>query len=230
MAPGRPPELQIQSARGHRVPPPVGMLDPAQRVRILHALANHELQAVELFAWAVVAFPDAPMAFRRGLVAIIRDEQRHLRLYMERIAAHGRSFGDIPVTGHFWNNIADIHTPLQFLCTMGLTFENANLDFANEYAKLATRAGDNQTAEVLARVHQDEIRHVHFAWTWLAKLKSRHLSSWDAYLANVTWPLGPHRARGKEFDIASRQAAGLDNDFIERLQHTEARRPGGAKR
>jgi IS4 transposase len=27
------------------------MRDPAQRARILHALANHELQAAELFAW-----------------------------------------------------------------------------------------------------------------------------------------------------------------------------------
>ena len=30
------------------------MRDPAQRARILHALANHELQAIELFAWALL--------------------------------------------------------------------------------------------------------------------------------------------------------------------------------
>jgi len=36
-----------------------------------HALANHELQAIELFAWAVLAFPDTPIAFRRGLIAIL---------------------------------------------------------------------------------------------------------------------------------------------------------------
>ena len=75
------------------MPPIAGMRDPAQRARILHALANHELQAIELFAWALLAFPDAPLAFRRGLVAILADEQRHLALYMRaaRRARRARS-------------------------------------------------------------------------------------------------------------------------------------------
>ncbi len=77
-APGRPANLAIVPGRNARVPPIAGMPDPNQRARILHALANHELQAIELFAWALLAFPDAPTAFRRGLVAILADEQRHL--------------------------------------------------------------------------------------------------------------------------------------------------------
>ena len=54
-APGRPANLAIVPGRSARVPPIEGMRDPAQRARILHALANHELQAIELFAWAVLA-------------------------------------------------------------------------------------------------------------------------------------------------------------------------------
>ncbi|MFI0609018.1 MAG: hypothetical protein ACH37Z_14170, partial [Anaerolineae bacterium] len=49
MAPGRPAELRIQPGRAvKRLPRLEGMRDPRQRGRILHALANHELQAVEL--------------------------------------------------------------------------------------------------------------------------------------------------------------------------------------
>src|SRR5690606_12474990 len=73
-APGRPENLAIVPGRAARVPPIAGMRDPAQRARILHALANHELQAIELFAWALLAYPDAPIAFRRGVVAILADE------------------------------------------------------------------------------------------------------------------------------------------------------------
>src|ERR1700712_389018 len=69
-APGRPANLPIVPGRQTRVPPLAGMPDPSQRARILHALANHELQAIELFAWAVLAYPQAPAAFRRGLIAI----------------------------------------------------------------------------------------------------------------------------------------------------------------
>src|SRR4029079_5018404 len=84
-APGRPATLQIVPGPAARVPPIAGMRDPAQRVRILHALANHELQAIELFAWALLAFPDAPIAFRRGLVAILAPESWHFVSRLQRL-------------------------------------------------------------------------------------------------------------------------------------------------
>ena len=40
---------------------------------------------------------------------------------------------------------------------MGLTFENANLDFAGDYAAAARACGDDATAAVLDQVHADEI-------------------------------------------------------------------------
>ena len=228
-APGRPAPLAITDARKVIVPPLEGMHDPAQRARILHALANHELQAIELFAWALLAFPDAPRAYRAGLVGVLADEQRHFALYRERLAAHGVGFGDHPVTGHFWGKLDHLATPLGFACAMGLTFENANLDFAGEYMAAARAAGDDATADVLARVHADEIRHVRFGWIWLGKLGGGR-DPWQVYIETVTAPLGPQRARGASFDEDARRRAGLSDEFIARLAATPARRPGGAPR
>jgi uncharacterized ferritin-like protein (DUF455 family) len=216
-APGRPPELTITAVRAARVPPLAGMRDPAQRARILHALANHELQAVELFAWALLAYPDAPHPFRQGLVAILADEQRHFALYAERLAALHTRFGAHPVTGHFWNKLDHLPTPLAFVCTMALTFENANLDFAADYAAAARAAGDPATAATLERVHADEIRHVHFGWVWLRRLAAPDADPWQTYVANTRYPLGARRARGPHFDRAARERAGLSPDFIEKL-------------
>jgi uncharacterized ferritin-like protein (DUF455 family) len=230
-APGRPAELAIVPGRAARVPPIAGMRDPAQRARILHALANHELQAIELFAWALLAFPDAPLAYRRGLVAILADEQRHLALYQERLAAHGVAFGDHPVTGHFWNKLDHLSSPVAFACAMGLTFEHANLDFAGDYARAARAAGDVATADVLDRVHADEIAHVHFGVTWLEKLAGvAGEALWPAYLAHVRPPLGPHRARGATLDREARRRAGLPESFIDELDAIAAKRPGGGAR
>jgi uncharacterized ferritin-like protein (DUF455 family) len=228
-APGRPATLAIVPGRHAKVPPLAGMRDPAQRARILHALANHELQAIELFAWALLAFPEAPPAFRRGLVAILADEQRHLALYCERLAAHGVAFGDLPVTGHFWNKLDHLETPLAFVCAMGLTFENANLDFAGEYAAAARACGDDATATVLERVHEDEIAHVHFGYVWLRRLSPED-DAWRAYNANVKFPLGPRRARGATFDREARRRAGFDDGFIEALAATDPKRPSGEPR
>jgi uncharacterized ferritin-like protein (DUF455 family) len=228
-APGRPPELAIVPGRHARVPPIAGMRDPAQRVRIVHALANHELQAIELFAWALLAFPDAPVAFRRGLVAILADEQRHFGLYAARLAAHGASFGDHPVTGHFWNKLDHLTGPLEFVCAMGLTFEAANLDFAGDYAAAARACGDVATADALDRVHADEIAHVHFGWTWMRRLAGDE-DPWSVYTSHVKAPLGPARARGARLDREARRRAGFDEAFIARLDEVAPKRPSGQPR
>ena len=227
-APARPHELRVQPARAGRVPPVSGMHDREQRARILHALANHELQAVELFAWALLAFPDAPIRFRRGLAVILGEEQRHMQLYMDRLAALGHRMGDWPVTGHFWNHLGQFSSPVHFVCVMGLTFENANLDFAQEYAVAARAVGDPDTAAVLEAVHRDEIRHVRFAWRWLRRWRGE--SAWQAYLDSVAPPLGPGRARGREMCVDSRRAAGLDDEFIDGLLAAAPTRPSGAPR
>jgi uncharacterized ferritin-like protein (DUF455 family) len=226
--PGRPAELAIASARRVRTPPIEGMRDPAQRARILHALANHELQAIELFAWALLAYPDAPAAFRRGLVAILAEEQLHFGLYADRLAALGVRFGDHPVTGHFWNKLEPLVGPLEFSCAMGLTFEHANLDFAGEYAIAARACGDVATAEVLDRVHADEIGHVHFAWVWMNRLAAG--DPWQIYNAHVAPPLGPHRARGARLDRDARKKAGISDAFIAELEAIVPKRPSGESR
>ena len=229
-APGRPAELAIASARRVKTPPIAGMRDPAQRARIIHALANHELQAIELFAWALLAYPDAPLAFRRGLVAILAEEQLHFGLYVARLDALGVQFGDIAVTGHFWNQLEPLAGPLEFACAMGLTFEQANLDFAGDYAAAARACGDVATADVLDRVHADEIGHVHFGWVWMNRLAAQGRDPWQVYIAHVKPPLGPHRARGARLDRDARKRAGISDAFIAELDAIGAKRPSGEPR
>lgn len=219
--PGRPPHLRIVAAPKVKAPPLEGFGDPKQRPRILSSLANHELQAAELFAWALLAFPDAPAEFRRGLLRILDDEQRHTRMYLARLEAHGARFGDFPLHGYFWSKVDSLTTPLRFLCAMSLTFENANLDHTVDYAAAARKAKDTKTAAVIEQVHRDEVEHVRFGWTWLARFKEEDQSAWEAFGANLTWPLRPAKARGKRFYREGRVAAGLDDEFIARLKHSE---------
>ena len=227
--PVRPAGLEIVPGASPKVPRPEGMCDPKQRPRILHALANHELQAAELFAWAILAFPDAPKTFRQGLMKILDDEQRHCRMYLARLAEMGASFGDYPVSGLFWRRVPEIDSPLAFVCTMGLTFENANLDFSIEHVEAARANGDEKTARVLEEVHDDEVAHVAFAWHWMRAFKDAGVGDWDAFVA-----AGPkhaaERARGATFDRAGRERAGLDPAFIERLEATRPTAPGGRPR
>ncbi len=220
MAPGRPPRLRIRPGREvKRLPRLDGMRDPRQRGRILHALANHELQAAELYAWAILAYPRAPSAFRQDLLRILAEEQRHARMYISRLADCGLEFGDHAVTGYFWHKTPGLREhPLRFVCAMALTFENANLDHTLDLEAAALAAGDLATAAVIRRVRRDEVGHVAFGWRWLTVMRDPGQSMWEAYLEQVHWPLRPALARGRQFNRADRLAAGLDDAFIRRLE------------
>jgi uncharacterized ferritin-like protein (DUF455 family) len=103
---------------------------------------------------------------------------------------------------------------------MSLTFENANLDHTTEYAAAARAAGDEKTAAVIDRVHRDEVEHVRFGWTWLDRFREEGETLWDAFRASLTWPLRPAKARGARFHREGREAAGLDPEFIRRLEES----------
>ncbi len=192
------------------------------RVRCLHTFANHELMAVELMAWALLAFPEADRRFRMGLANILLEEQGHFALYAQRIEELGARFGDLPLNDHFWRAAGEITNPLEWVCTMHLTFEQANLDHAPYFGKLFSEVEDYDSADLMERIFEDEQRHVHFGSRWLKHYQPEEKSLFEAFVDNCTPSHRPSRARGPEFQIEARQRSGLDEDFIRSLQAWEA--------
>lgn len=219
-SPARPPELQIASKKARKkkgMPHPDALHDPEMRVRCLHTFANHELMALELMAWALLAYPDAPAPFRRGLAWLIQEEQLHLALYMERIEANGARFGDLPVNDHFWRIAPLLDTPLKWVCAMNLSFEQANLDHAPVFARHFERFGDMESAALMERIVEDEIKHVGFGVRWLKHFSDGDLDDFDVFLDNLNAYMGPERARGDQINREARLRAGLSEEFIARL-------------
>lgn len=204
------------ATQGERLPKLSALRDPAARAACLSRFAHHELCAVELFAWALLAFPALPAGVRRGFLQALVEEQLHCRLYLERLAAHGVRFGGLPLSDYFWKHVPAIagaaQPPLAFLCAMGLTLEQANLDFTLLYRDAFRAAGDEETARVLQRVHDDEIGHVKLAVTWVRKLAGQ--SDVEAYLAHAPFPFSLARAKARRFDASSRRKAALSDEMI----------------
>ena len=219
-SPGRPDGLRMAGAGERAALPSERELEREEpRAVLLHFFANHELLATELMALALLRFPDAPRAFRQGLVQTLRDEQAHTRLYMERMARAGIRFGDLPVNGFFWRHVAGMESPLDYVSRLSLTFEQANLDYAKHYGAVFAGHGDEDTAALLTTIYEDEISHVGYGLRWLRKWKEAGESDWDAWRRQLVFPLGPGRARGTvPFNAEGRRRAGLDPDFIGSLE------------
>lgn len=222
--PGRPEALRPRSANETRtkMPSTEQLGDEDQRSVLLHFFCNHELLAVELMALALLKFPDAPDSFRRGLLHTLQEEQEHTRLYLDRMAATGTHFGDHSLSGMIWDHIATMTSPIEYVSRLSLTFEQSNLDYALHYSQAFAKVGDETTSGLLARIYKDEIAHVGYGLKWLRRFKQEQESDWDAWHQSLLRPLSPVRAKAPEgsvpFNVEGRQRAGLDQDFISRLQ------------
>jgi len=215
--PAREPGLAMDSGAG-ALPRPRELAVPEARALCLARFAHHELMAAELFAWALLRWPGLPSDLRRAWVGVLSDEQRHCRLYLGRLSAHGYDLGAFPRSDYFWKQApaiaASAHGPRAFLCGMGLTLEQANLDFSLVYRDAFRAAGDEASARICQRVHDDEVGHVRLAASWLRRLGDPHASDVERYTEAVPFPLSAARAKGRRFDAQARRRAGLSEDFI----------------
>lgn len=215
--PGRPAHLR-PSERRLPFPAAAALRAPRAQGEVLHFFANHELLAIELMAAMILRFPDAPAAFRRGLLATLAEEQAHLAAYLAAMDKLGVSLGDVPVNAFFWRCLAHVTDPLAYVAGMGLVFEQANLDHALAWRDRFTEAGAPELAALLQRVHDDEVGHVRFGLHWFDRWRDPREDRMVALERALPEPLSPARARGEPFVAESRRLAGLDDGFIEALR------------
>lgn len=226
--PHRDPGLRMRGGR-EKLPRPGELTEAASRRLCLARFAHHELMAVEYFAWAFLRWPELPPPLRRGFLSALADEQRHCRLYLDRLAALGGDFDGDDHSDYFWRHAPAIAAspagPAAFLAAMGLTLEQANLDFTLTYRDGFAAAGDAESAAICQTVHDDEIVHVALAASWIGRIarpasdpEQRPTSDLDHYLAAVPFPLAASRAKGKRFEVGPRARAGLSPAFIEHVR------------
>ncbi|AKT37922.1 ferritin-like domain-containing protein [Chondromyces crocatus] len=236
--PGRPAALQI-TARAPKSPGPEALRTPARRAQLIHTFLHHELQAAELMCWALLAFPDTPRAFRRGLLHIAGDELRHMTMYADYLATLGYGFGDFPVRDWFWQRVPSATTPAAFTATLGMGLEGGNLDHAARFAERFRAIGDEVGAALQAKVCAEEIPHVHFAVHWFQRFTQvgsdagsgvggadEALDDFTTWSRHLPYPLTPLVMRGAPLNRADRARAGFSEAFIDALAAWSPPAPG----
>ena len=215
--PGRPVDVPLYSEL--EVPPsptPASLVDLPTRGKALHSFAHHELQALELMAVALLRWPHAPKGFRRGLAHIIRDEQRHFKLYRDHAEHWGCELGEVGVGHFFWDTVAHLKTPREFLAALSLTFEQANLDFALHWKSAFAAVEDQRAVDILDEVYRDEIRHVRHGIHWFERLGGGR--QFTDHAKALHFPMSPGRAKGPLFNREGRLKAGFSESYVDELE------------
>ena len=217
--PARPPGMGFKKrTQQEKLPPFHEHGSESKRAICLHRFAGHELLAVEIMASALLRFPKAPKSFRKGIAYTIKEEQGHVKLYLNRMRQLNLKLEDLPLYRHFWCHTPYLTTPLSYISAMHLTFEMANLDFAPMYGKSFERFGDHLSAAVMKQIVKDEISHVAFGWRWFKKFNHNTGEDWEVWKENLSPLLTPKRARGFSFNKDHRLQAGISSEFIQSLQ------------
>jgi uncharacterized ferritin-like protein (DUF455 family) len=210
-APGRPATF-FAAPRKERTPKPEALIESRFRARVLHTFFHHELQAAELMCWALVAFSDAELEFRKGLLRICLDEIRHMNLYREHIEKLGFSIGAFGIRDWFWKRVPSCPDKISFVAVMGMGLEAANLEYAPIFASRFRAVGDETGAEIQERIAKEELSHVAFGTKWFKQWTGG--CDFQLWSKNLPLPLSPAVLHGTPIDNQLRLRAGMTEQFL----------------
>lgn len=166
--------------------------------------------------WALLAFADAEIEFRKGLLGICLDEIRHMNLYREHIEALGSTVGAFGVRDWFWRRVPSCASKLSFVSVMGMGFEAANLEYAADFAARFRSAGDETGALIQERIANEEIAHVSFGIRWFKRWTGG--CDFKTWASELPAPLSPWVMHGEPIRVETRARAGMPEEFCAALR------------
>lgn len=197
----------------------------ANRVALLHALAHIEYVAIDLAFDLVGRFGgEFPRAFADQWMQVAAEEAMHFALIDRRLRALGAAYGDLPAHDGLWEAAeATAHDAAARLAIVPLVLEARGLDVTPQTITRLTIAGDYDSARILARILNDEIKHVAAGMKWF---ESSARAAGRVPAERWRELVGRHfrGAIKPPFNDSARASAGLTPDFYASLAVAEPSR------
>lgn len=152
-------------------PPKKGFSTPEGQARMLHDLANIELQAMELGLRTLAEFPHAPLEFREQLAAVTIQEADHLRMCVEGIDALGFKWGDWPIHMALWRAVSAEDSLLDRILIVHRYLEGSGLDAGDTLIRrLEGTSAKGNIQTIVKQINFEEIGHVDFGSQWYRRI------------------------------------------------------------
>ncbi len=139
------------------------------RIALLHAIAHIELNAIDLaldMAGRYAAY-GLPFDFVRDWLSVANDEAKHFMLLSDRLESLGSFYGDLPAHDGLWEAALATRDDLAGrLAIAPLVLEARGLDVTPQLISKVTAVGDQQSADILQIIMEDEVGHVATGKKW----------------------------------------------------------------
>ncbi|MBX9768391.1 MAG: ferritin-like domain-containing protein [Bdellovibrionales bacterium] len=167
-------ELQIPGLPGRDVeivpiralPPRPGLSYVEGQARLLHDLANIELQAMELAFRTMIEFGTCDPEFLRELSRITLDEGRHFQMCLEGLVQLGFPWGTWPVHLSLWNSVQADDSILDRILMVHRYQEGGGLDAGERILQKISGVHAPIVRAILEVIFTEELGHVQFGSRW----------------------------------------------------------------
>jgi len=184
------------------------------RIALWHSLAHIEFVAIDLALDMAGRF-GAQMGeeFVSDFLSVAADEAMHFALLARKLESSGSRYGALPAHGGLWEAAHETrHDVAARLAVVPMVLEARGLDVTPATLERVKAAGDEHGAKILARILDDEIRHVAFGTKHFLKVAESGSETPEKLWKRLvrTHFRGPVKP---PFNDSARLAAGLSRDF-----------------
>jgi len=212
--PGRPPRPRLVSPAKL---PQRSMASPEGRAALLHAIAHIEFNAINLALDAAWRFERMPAQYRVDWLSVAVDEARHFRLIERLLRTRGFAYGEFDAHDGLWEMAERTRDDvLDRMALVPRLLEARGLDATPPIQAKLRQAGDDEAADALAIILDEEVRHVAIGNRWFRWLcEQRGLDPLEAFRDARARHRAP-RTRGP-INRAARLAAGFSARELDTL-------------
>lgn len=212
------PGRDVELIHAEKMPKRVGLSFREGQGRLLHDLANIELQAMELCYRTWSEFPDAPEEFQEELLKLLESEAGHLNLCLSGLHDLGFKWGDWPVHPALWSAVSQEDDLIDRVLIVHRYLEGNGLDAGDILLKRLSGVPKSPVHAIVHQIATEELEHVQFGSRWYLKLcEAVGLDAREDFSKRFSRIENriPHRIEKMNFDL--RRRAGFSEDEIQFL-------------
>lgn len=142
------------------------LTDKTEQAKLLHALANIELQAMELAFRSFVEYPDAPVIFREQMADLALSEAEHLSLCLDQLEEMKFPWGSVPVHMNLWSAVSEEDSLMDRLVIVHRYLEACGLDSGVALHRRVSQIEAPHVEKAIKKITEDEVGHVAFGSYW----------------------------------------------------------------
>jgi len=188
------------------------------RVRLLHAFAHIEFNAINIALDAVYRFRRMPRRFVDDWLLVASEEARHFRLLAAELGNRGSYYGACPAHRGLWDMVCKTRdNVLHRMALVPRVMEARGLDVTPAMISRFRQFGDDAAAAILEVIYRDEIGHVRIGDYWFRQICAERNLAVEATFLDLVDRYMDGRLRGP-FNRPARIEAGFSDKELDALE------------